>query len=355
MRFHLEDDMANSTADLDFPFDSERVERWLADITGTLTGPLQFQRIGSGRSNLTFLAEDAAGNKALLRRPPLGEIEVTSSVHDVAREGRILKSLAASVVPVPRIFGLSTDPATCPAPLLAMEFIPGHAIDSPAAAEAMSVHARVVAVEGLIDALAGLHSVDIDEVGVRSIAQLGSFAQRQLQRWGNQWERIKTRDSKTMAELTERLESSLPAETEERLLHGEWSLGNLMFDPSTGELNAVLDWELATIGDPLADVGRLLAAWPERDFVLPGAEAATLEGFPTATEIARRYLGKTGRSAEDLQFWQLLGMWRLVIIAEGVLNHVQHSGIVAPTGAVSAQDVDLLIDRALAFADRAGL
>ncbi|WP_051061022.1 phosphotransferase family protein [Corynebacterium ulceribovis] len=347
--------MADTATTVDYPFDADRVQSWLTDITGTLAGPLQFRRIGSGRSNLTYLAQDAAGNKAVLRRPPLGEVEITSSVHDVAREGRILKSLADSPVPVPRIFGLSTDPALCPAPLLAMEFIPGHAIDSIAAAESMSVHARIVATEGLIDALVGLHSIDVDEVGLRSISIPGSFAQRQLARWGSQWERIRTRESKTMAELTERLRSALPQETEERLVHGEWSLGNLMFDPTSGELNAVLDWELATVGDPLADVGRLLAAWPERDFVLPGSEAATVEGFPTATELARRYLTKTGRSAEDLKFWQLLGMWRLVIIAEGVLNHVQHSGIAAPVGAVSEQDVDLLIDRALAFADRADL
>lgn len=337
------------------PFDEARLAEWLETLPGATRGPVRLERLGAGQSNLTYLARDAEGHVVVVRRPPMGSL--ASSAHDVAREGRIMAALAGTGVPVPEILGVRSEPDVAEVPVVAMELIDGTAVTSSAIADEMPVTARRAVGEGLIDAMAAIHAVDLAEVGLDGLASHEPYAPRQLRRWSGQWEKTRTRDSAALDDLTRRLWDGVPEQDATVLVHGDLHLGNVMCDTGTGEIKAVVDWELATLGDPLADVGTLLAYWPERDgLVLPGFGAALAEGFPTGPELADRYLAATGRDRAALEYWRVLGLWKVAIIAEGVVRRVRDMPAnAAPVGAPTAEMVDGLIAYATGAADRAGL
>ncbi|MBV7294874.1 phosphotransferase family protein [Corynebacterium sp. TAE3-ERU12] len=336
-------------------FDPDRIAKWLDHLPGATRGPVDFERLGAGQSNLTYRATDAEGNRVVVRRPPLGALQ--SSAHDVAREGRIMQALWGTDVPVPEILGIAEDADIADAPVVAMAEVPGVAITSDRHAEKFSPQARRAAAEGLIDAMVAIHNVDLNATGLNSLASHEPYAPRQLRRWSRQWERTRTRDSAALDSLTERLENTISAQDRTVLVHGDLHLGNLLCQPETGAVLAVVDWELSTLGDPLADVGSLLAYWPERDgLVLPGFAAALQEGFPTGQELAQRYIDATGCDGSALAYWHVLGLWKVAIIAEGVVRRVRDMPAnAAPDGAPTVEMVDHLIAYAVGAADRAGL
>ncbi len=342
---------AKSTAS---PFDTAALTDWLTSLPDSgITGPVELTRIGAGQSNLTYLATDDLGRSVVVRRPPLGHL--TASAHDVLREGRIMAALADTDVPVPRIFGATTTAEEVP--VIAMSVVDGTSLNSPASAALLTPDARRAAAFGLVDAMTAVHRVDLEETGLTSLASHKPYAPRQLRRWAGQWDQTKTREAPALEALTERLRAAVPEQSETVLVHGDLHLGNIIVEESTGTVNAVVDWELTTLGDPMADIGSLLAYWPSADGPnLPGFDAALAEGFPTADELADRYLEKTGRSRDALNYWHVLGLWKVAIIIEGVLRRVRDTPEnEATSGAPTAAVADDLIERATRIADATGL
>jgi aminoglycoside phosphotransferase (APT) family kinase protein len=318
------------------------------------TGPLSFERIGIGQSNLTYLVRDAEGQKWVVRRPPLGTL--LASAHDVAREARILGALQDTPVPTPRVYGLTGDATDVP--LLLMQFVDGLVLDRMPIAEALTPERRRQIGLSMPRTLAKIHAVDIKEVGLDDLASHKPYAQRQLKRWAAQWEQSKIRELPDLDDLTQRLIAAAPPQKELTLVHGDFHLRNVITSRTTGEVTAVLDWELSTLGEPLADMGSLLAYWPQPgEEERAGAFAATaLEGFPDRRELAREYLAQTGRDAATLQYWHALGLWKIAIIAEGVMRRAMDTPAnKAAAGTPTVTIIDALVARARDEAAEAGI
>ncbi|MFT4125529.1 MAG: phosphotransferase family protein [Gordonia sp. (in: high G+C Gram-positive bacteria)] len=335
--------------------DPSALLRWLRDNGVEPAGDVTARRVGLGQSNLTFTLTDNAGHSWVLRRPPLGPL--LASAHDVVREARILAALAATDVPVPGIVGVCTDPSVAPVPLVVMDFVAGAVLDRMPVAEALPADVRGRVADSMIDVLARIHDVDIDAVGLADLASHKPYAARQLKRWSAQWEKSKTRDIAELDELTRRLSAGIPEQTETRLVHGDFHIRNVMVDAESGAVRAALDWELSTLGDPLADIGSTLAYWPAAgELPLSSAPVELLPGFPSRAELAARYLERTGRDPQALRYWHALGLWKVAIIAEGVLRRAQDNPANrAAAGVPTSAIVDGLVAKASAVADQAGL
>jgi aminoglycoside phosphotransferase (APT) family kinase protein len=332
--------------------DVDAVARWLTQLGIAFEAPLQFQRIGLGQSNLTYRVSDAAGSDWVLRRPPLGHL--LASAHDVLREARIIAALADTDVPVPRILGTTTDSDV---PMVLMEFVDGLVVDTMRVAEALTPQQRRQIAVDLPRTLAKIHAVDLAEVGLVDLASHKPYAQRQLKRWVGQWEMSKTRELPELDDLTRRLVAAVPEQREISLVHGDFHLRNLITSPETGAIVATLDWELSTLGDPVADMGSLLTYWAEPGEAAEGDYApSTLEGFPDRAEMTRIYLDATGRDPAALQYWHALGLWKLAIIAEGVMRRaMDEPQNKAAAGTPDVAWIDARVRRATEIADAAGL
>lgn len=294
--------------------DAEAVADWLTELDVAHDRPLTLSRIGLGQSNLTYQVHDTAGHRWVLRRPPLGRL--LACAHDVVREARILVALRDTDVPVPPVLGIRTDDG----PMVLMKFIDGIVVDRQETAEELTPEARRAAGLSLATTLARIHSVDLTATGLSGIASHKPYAERQLKRWSAQWEHSKTRELRSPDELTAKLWSMVPEHRERTLVHGDFRLRNVIVSHDSA-VASVLDWELSTLGAPLADLGSLLAYWPEADE--PGAgtlSLSSLPGFPSRAEIIDAYLTASGRDARSLAFWHALGLWKIAIIGEGVLR-----------------------------------
>lgn len=335
--------------------DEGSVLAWFADEGIEHTAPLEYTRIGLGQSNLTYLVRDADGRRWVLRRPPIGHL--LQSAHDVAREARILTALGPSDVPTPHVYSLLTDERFTDVPMLLMEFVDGTVIDTMEVAESLSPAERRAVGLAMPANLARIHAVDLKEVGLDDLGSHSPYAQRQLKRWTGQWEKSKTRDSAEFDALTKRLAAAVPEQTETTLVHGDFHLRNVIAEPAKGELVAILDWELTTLGDPLADIGSLLAYWPEPDDSSSGGFiGANVEGFPMRSELAAAYVGQTGRDPAALQFWHAMALWKLTVIAEGVMRRgMDNPENRASAGTPMVELVDGILRRAVEVADSGGI
>ena len=332
----------------------EAVGAWIAGLDIGVRAPLRFSRLGQGHSNLTFLVTGAEERALVLRRPPLGEL--LASAHDVAREARILSALETTDVPAPRVLGVCSDSRVSDVPLVVMEHVDGLAFDDSAVAETLSPERRRAIGFGLVEALARIHAVDLAQAGLETLASHDSYAARQLKRWHRQWELSRTRDLPAIDDLAERLRTAMPAAKELTLVHGDFHLRNVIVSPVDGSVRAVLDWELCTLGEPLADLGGLLAYWPQAGEPSSFDVSSALPGFPSRDELAAAYAERTGRSLEALGFWHVLALWKVAIIGEGVLRRSTADRRNAPPGAnISAQSVDDIVGRALQIAEAEGL
>ena len=335
--------------------DSDAVGRWLATLGIQFEAPLRFQRIGLGQSNLTYRVSDAAGRAWVLRRPPLGHL--LASAHDVLREARIIAALADTDVPVPQILGTTVDSEVSEVPLVLMEFVDGLVVDTMGVAEALTPQQRRQIALDLPRTLAKIHAVDLSQVGLADLASHKPYAQRQLKRWAGQWELSKTRELPELDDLTRRLVAAAPEQREISLVHGDFHLRNLITSRETGEIVATLDWELSTLGDPLADMGSLLTYWAEPGEATAGDYApSTLEGFPDRAEMTRLYLEATGRDSAALRYWHVLGLWKLAIIAEGVMRRaMDEPQNKASAGTPDTTWIDARVHKAREIADAAGI
>jgi aminoglycoside phosphotransferase (APT) family kinase protein len=294
------------------------VEAWFAARVPDVELPLSFERIAGGHSNLTYRVSDGAGRRWALRRPPLGRR--LGSAHDMAREHRVVSALGATEVPVAPVVGLCEEEDVNGAPFYVMEFVEGPILRGLAEAEIFPEESDRRAIgERVADTLVAIHAVDPDAVGLGDLGRKEDYVARQLRRWQGQWEKSKTRELAAIDRVHERLAARIPEQGPATLVHGDYRLDNMILAPS-GEVAAVVDWELCTLGDPLADVGMLMCYWPK-----PGEETRSLgqpanlaPGFPSREELVDRYAERSGRDLSELDFFVALGYWKLAIILEGV-------------------------------------
>jgi aminoglycoside phosphotransferase (APT) family kinase protein len=293
------------------------VAAWFADRVPDVVPPLGFTRFAGGRSNLTYLVEDAAGQRWVLRRPPLGARLATA--HDVGREQRAMQALHGSAVPVPRVVGSGIQ-ASDGAPFFVMEYVDGLVVRDGVDAALLSTEARRTASLALVGVLADLHAVDPGVVGLGELGRGGGYVERQLARWHRQVHAAGGDHPGRLDAIHDRLAAAVPPQRESTLVHGDFRLDNCVVDRA-GAVRAVLDWELCTVGDPLADVGLLLVYWSAADDGLPlsAFPPTALDGFATREQLAARYAERTGRDLSRLGYYVGLGYWKVACILHGVL------------------------------------
>jgi aminoglycoside phosphotransferase (APT) family kinase protein len=300
------------------PIDGPKITRWLAD-RADIEPPLTFELIAGGRSNMTFVVTDSAGRRFVLRRPPLGPL--LPSAHDMAREHRLMHALRDSDVPVPRMVGLCQDPEVNGRDFYVMHHVDGVVVRDIEIGRSIDEAARTRMSESLVDTLCALHRVDIDEVGLGDLAKRTGYIERQLKRWTGQWESSKTRELPLIDEVASALRDRMPTPSPTTIAHGDFRLSNCMMDPAGG-VRAVLDWELCTLGEPMADLGLLLCYWYDPTDPDPRGDAETtqLPGFLTQDVLAERYASSMGADLEAINYYRAFAHWRLACIGEGVYS-----------------------------------
>jgi aminoglycoside phosphotransferase (APT) family kinase protein len=294
------------------------VTEWMQSHVPGAHGPFEFDVIAGGHSNLTFAVTSADGTRFVLRRPPLGH--VLASAHDMGREFRIIDGLRRSTVPVAPALGFCDDLAVNDAPFYVMGFVDGHVVRDRTAAETLlSPAARVTASESLVDTMAAIHAVDLEAVGLDRLGKHDGYIARQLHRWYGQWNQQKTRDLPAIDLVHERLSQRIPPQGAATIVHGDYRLDNCMIDDD-GHVVAVLDWEICTLGDPLADLGLLHVYWtgPNDESSAWNGSATTAPGFFDRPQLAERYARVSGRDVSQLPFYIAFAYWKLACILEGV-------------------------------------
>jgi aminoglycoside phosphotransferase (APT) family kinase protein len=320
--------------------DLERAAPYLAEASGgSLTGALTASVISGGRSNLTYLVTGDTGS-VVVRRPPLGH--VLPSAHDMAREHRVISALSATGFPVPKPLLLCSDPEVIGAPFYVMEYVDGVVMrggDSvgPAAARRCG--------EALIDLLVRLHGVDHEAVGLGDFGRPEGYLERQVRRWHQQWERSQTRELPLLEAVTARLATEVPHSPRAGIVHGDYRLDNVMFDRDLSTILAVMDWEMATIGDPLADVGLLVVY---TDLAQLKLTPPVPDGFPTGAELAARYAAATGIDVARLDWYVAFGNYKLAVISEGIHARYLQGKTVGDGFETFGPAVPVLIERAAA-------
>jgi aminoglycoside phosphotransferase (APT) family kinase protein len=335
------------TAARDSEIDTALLADWFLGADIEFAEPLSPTLITGGRSNLTYRVVDSRGKIFVLRRPPKGE--VLQSAHDMSREFRVLQALAPTRLPVPAPLRLCTDDAVLGAHFYVMTFVPGAVIANDDDGASYAPAARARASCNLIDALAEIHQVDVDAVGLGSLGRKDNYSARQLRRWLRQFHASTSREVPMIDTVHDRLVASMPPQRYTGLVHGDFRPGNVLLS-SEGRVQAVLDWELATLGDTLADLGWMIATWRE-----PG-EAELFEspsghkGWLTRAELIARYEARTGRDLTDLWWYQAFALWRLACIFEGVYTRYR-SGVMGTDGADVEAQGDLVLRLAAAASD----
>lgn len=294
--------------------DLEPVTAWLAGQIEGLTPPLDFTLIAGGHSNLTYRFVDRRGEAFVLRRPPLGH--VLESAHDMGREHRIVSALWGSDVPVAPTYGYCEDTSVNGAPFYVMGYVDGAVLHDAHVAATMEAAERHALGLDVIRVLAALHNLDPDAVGLGELGRKEAYLERQLKRWNKQWEASKTHEIPEMEEVSRRLAERMPAQVGAGIVHGDYRLGNMIV--GGGRILAVLDWELCTLGDPLADVGYLLNSWVEPGESDTAASPTSAGDFPTRAELCERYEAATGRSLAGIAYYRAFSHWRLAAIGQGV-------------------------------------
>jgi len=314
--------------------DVPAVTAWCATSVAAVA-PLAFTRVGTGRSNLTFRVDDGAGRSFILRRPPLGPL--LAKAHDMEREYRVLMAMKRAGVRVPRPLAVCADPEVNEHPFYVMERIEGTVVDARAAAEPFAPAARRRMGLALMESLAKIHAVDVDEWGLGDLGPRENFVERQLRRMRRQWEASRDGDLPLIDELADRLAAAAPDQTSVSLVHGDFRLGNVMVD-AAGEIVAALDWELCALGEPLADLGHLLAFWSDPGETVPLDDGSLdLPGYVSRRELVEHYGRVSGRDVSAVDYFLALALWKLAVITQGVLVRERRSN--ANAGRAPVPDV----------------
>jgi aminoglycoside phosphotransferase (APT) family kinase protein len=281
-------------------------------------GTLKSSSIGGGHSNLTFLLERGRA-KVVLRRPPRGRI--APSTHDVLREAHIVEALGKTDIRVPEILATCGDPEVLGCPFYVMSYLDGHVLGEDLPPIYQGADAQAAIGRALVDALAELHSLAPSDLSLQGLGRPDGYLERQIRRFRTLLAENSTRSLSELEEVADWLEDHVPVNSKHSLVHGDYRLGNLMFAGETPQLIAVLDWEMATLGDPLADLGYCTATWAEPEDEpnpLFDLSRSTREpGFPSRRELADRYAEKIGSPVEGLVWYQVLAVWKAAIFLEG--------------------------------------
>jgi aminoglycoside phosphotransferase (APT) family kinase protein len=291
--------------------------REFLDRAGLGSGPIEEpEPIGDGHSNVTYLLRRGE-ERLVLRRPPRGPLP--PSAHDVLREARLLEVLGPLGFPVPAVLATCEDPGVIGAPFYVMPFVEGHVLTHELPPEYAAAPHQIG--DELVDCLVDLHAIDFEAVGLAGLGRAEGYLKRQLKRFQGLLEVNATRPLPELERVAAWLADNLPASPAATVVHGDYRLGNVMFAPREPHLVAVLDWEMATIGDPLADVGYMTAMWAEAaDPPNPVADLSAVtrgEGFPSREALARRYAEETGLALDALPWYQVLATWKAAIFLEG--------------------------------------
>jgi aminoglycoside phosphotransferase (APT) family kinase protein len=281
------------------------------------TGTLSAELLHGGRSNLTYRITDGSSTW-VLRRPPLGDL--TPSAHDMKREYTVVAALYGHGVPVAKPIAQSDDPAVLGAPFAIVEFVPGRTIRSAVELDALSdaeVHDCAFA---LVDALAALHGVDPESVGLGSFGKPQGYLGRQVRRWYDQWTRVSTRPLPDLEALHARLAGRTAEESGASIVHGDFRIDNaIVGDTDATDVRALVDWEMSTLGDPLSDLAlHIVYSDPAFDPVLSGGAAATSTRMPSGDELVARYTKSSGREIVNWSFYLGLAYFKAAVIAEGI-------------------------------------
>lgn len=323
--------------------EAERMTAWFTEHIEGVTPPLRFQLIAGGRSNLTYKVGDAAGRSYVLRRPPLGH--VLESAHDMGREFRILQGVGRTEVPVPTALGLCSDVAVNGAPFYVMKFVDGVVLQGTDEAAALPPEERAALGRAVADTLACLHRVDPDAIGLGDLGRKQEYIARQLRRWSKQWENSRQRELPIMEEVQAALAQAIPEQRACAIVHGDYRLGNMLV--RHGRILAVLDWELCTLGDPLADVAFLLNNWIDPGEPIVGVGTPTgVGGFGTREELLARYQARTGFDLSRIDYYRAFSHWRLAVISEGIYARYLHGAM----GDASGTDFQVFRQRTEALA-----
>jgi len=318
--------------------------------------PLTFELISGGRSNLTYLVR-GGGQEWVLRRPPLGHVLPTA--HDMAREYRVLSALANTDVPAPRPIALCEDPSVNDMPFYVMQYCPGVVLaqDIPPGYAPTPEDRRRIS-EALVDTLVRLHAVDYHAVGLDGFGKPEGYLERQVRRWSEQWQRSQTSELPEIDELIRRLRAALPQSPAPTIVHGDYRLGNMALDPADpGRVAAIFDWEMATLGDPLADLGYTLIYWtdatdpPASGGVGTAGSFTVAPGFFTRAQIIAEYARRSGRDVEAVDFYQVLALYKLAVISEGIYARYLQGKTLGEGFEGMSRSADALARRALSIAD----
>ena len=301
------------------------VVEWLGAAGIELEPPVAPSLLTAGRSNVSYLLTDANGASVVLRRPPLGNVMPTA--HDMAREHRVLSGLTRVGFPAPRPLALCEDAAVSDGPFLVMEFVDGRIVATADQAQELPIEEREAVSGSLVETLARLHTVDVAAAGLSDFGRPEGYLPRQLNRWTKQWELTQTRPLPAMDELRDRLGadlSTLPEDQPAGLVHGDYRLDNVMLASDSAAVRAVLDWEMSTLGHPLADLGLTLVYWTEPADVLRGripvAERLTdAPGFFDRRRIIDGYADASGLPMDLLDTCTALACLKLAVITESIL------------------------------------
>ncbi|GGC62495.1 phosphotransferase family protein [Chelatococcus reniformis] len=335
-------------------FDTQAVAAWLARQATELEPPLAWTRLPGGHSNLSYMIEDGNGRKAVIRRPPLGEL--LPKAHDMGREWKLITALGPTPVPVPRALAFCDDKAVTGAHFYVMSHVDGRPLYTAEDTERLVPEdQRVKLAHSFIDVLADLHALDPDALGLGDLGKRDSYVGRQLKTWYQSWTASiapAKYDDPRAHTLQKFFLDNLPDQGPARVVHGDYGLHNCLTGPEH-TIAAVVDWEISTLGDPLADLAYALNTWPdpERGFPVIPDSATAVTGFPLRRDLAARYAERTGRDLSLLDYYAGFNRWKTAAIVHGVYARYME-------GKKSAEGVDLdllrsRVDQNLAWAAEA--
>ena len=345
--------------------DVARLGRWLAD-NGVQDGdgPPEVRLIGGGRSNLTYRLDTGGTGPGraplVLRRPPLGHVLPTA--HDMAREYRVLTALTGTAVPVPRPVALCQDPEVIGAPFYLIDYVDGAVLRSREDADVLTP-AQAGRLSGrFAQMLATIHGLDVGAAGLAGFGRPEGYLARQLDRWQRQWELSVTREMPGYDDLTHRLAAGLPAVSEAAprggLVHGDYRLDNMLVVPGDEpRIAAVVDWEMSTLGDPLADLGLALVYWTEpgeQGWLALGGTVTTAPGFATREQLATQYARITGTDLSRIGYYMAFGCFKLAVVLEGIHARFLQRKTVGEGFEREGKVVPVLIERAHQLLDDDG-
>mgnify|MGYP006175222625 FL=1 len=333
----------------------EAVENWVRENVPALKPPFRWTRLVGGHSNLTYQVEDTTGKLAVIRRPPQGKL--LPKAHDMSREWRCISSLGNTAVPVPEALGFCEDPDITGAWFYIMGHVDGHPLYT--AEDTLRIlpteDKRLTLANSFVDVLAALHSLDPDEIGLGDLGKKEGYVARQLKTWYRSWTSSVEPaqfDDPRAHELQEYLLNNLPEQGMARVVHGDYSVHNTLIG-SDGKIAALVDWEISTLGDPLADLAYALLVWPQSDDPLPPKpESPTAPpGFPERSYFADRYATITGRDLSKLDYYLAFNRWKSAAIVHGLYARYMEGQ--KSTEGIDLEEKRLQITRNLDLAEEA--